>query len=361
MISVIVPVYNRPELLEKAALSVLSQTFSDLELIIIDDCSTDSTPLVISRLAASDSRVKPLFLRKHRGNPGAVRNEGVRKAAGKYIAFLDSDDIWEPEKLELQLPLMERYRFVHTGEKWLRLGKEVSQKSMKFRREGDIFSDALEKCFIGPSTVMMEKKLFTEKGGFDPTLEICEDYEFWLRITSTENIGYLDRRLTVKQAGNWEQLSFKYGQIEIFRIRALEKLLKKGYFSGEQKLLAEEAFRTKCAVYSAGCRKRGKDKEAEKYENLPGTVARFSWYLYILECRDGSFYTGITTDPARREAEHNGSARGARYTRSRRPVKMVFCQEMPSRKKAMEAEAALKRKSAEDKKNIVKKGFYVLT
>lgn len=361
MISVIVPVYNRPELLEKAVLSVLSQTYRDFQLIIVDDCSSDSTPDIIRRLAETDSRIVPVFLRKHRGNPGAVRNEGVRRACGKYIAFLDSDDVWEEEKLALQLPLMEKYRFVHTGEKWMRLGKEVSQRSMKFRREGDIFEDALEKCFVGPSTVMMEKKLFAEKGGFDPTLEICEDYEFWLRITATENVGYLDKRLTVKQAGEWEQLSVKYGQIEIFRIKALEKLLKKGFFSGDKKTKAEAVFRSKCSIYAAGCRKRGREKEALHYESLPDSVACFSWYLYILECKDGSYYTGVTTDPARREAEHNGSSRGARYTRTRRPVRMVFCQKAESREQALRAEAALKRKTKEEKKNIVKKGFYVLT
>ena len=162
----------------------------------------------------------------------------------------------------------ENIRITHTREKWLRGDKVVSQKSQKHKREGDIFEDALWKCIIGPSTVMLEKELFVESGGFREDLEVAEDYELWLRITSLEKVGYIDEMLTVKRAGEWDQLSEKHGQIEIFRIDALKGLLEKNYFTGENKTLAADIFSRKCRIYAAGCRKRGKEEEAVFYESL---------------------------------------------------------------------------------------------
>ncbi|MBN2049188.1 MAG: glycosyltransferase family 2 protein, partial [Spirochaetales bacterium] len=147
-------------------------------------------------------------------------------------------------------------------------GREVSQASQKHRREGDVFEDALTKCIIGPSTVMMEADLFRETGGFDENLEIAEDYEYWLRITSRISVGYLHEILTVKRAGDWHQLSEKYGQIEIFRLRALKGLVDRGFFPPERRALARAELANKCRIYAAGCRKRGKNEEAAEYERL---------------------------------------------------------------------------------------------
>lgn len=269
-VSVIIPVYNRRELLKDAVNSVLSQTYKDYELIIVDDASTDKTPDFIRSFAADHKNVKPLFCSRHSGMPGAVRNRGAEKAAGRYLAFLDSDDLWVPEKLEKQMAFFSftDYRIVHTREKWVRNEIEVSQASQIHKREGDIFSDALRKCIIGPSTVIMEKKLYRQVHGFDEYMEIAEDYEIWLRITSTEKVGYLDEPLTVKQAGHWEQLSEKYGQIEIFRIKALKKLLDQKFFDPAKYMEAAGVFSEKCKIYAAGCKKRGRAEEAEEYERL---------------------------------------------------------------------------------------------
>jgi glycosyltransferase involved in cell wall biosynthesis len=316
LVSVVIPAYNRPRLVQEAVESVLAQTFGDLELILVDDGSTDETPAVLAELAAQASRSAPgtpvptagepvgritVHRMAHDGHPGAVRNRGAELAEGRYLAFLDADDLWYPQKLERQLQLPDPPRLSHTREQWIRNGREISQKGMDHAREGWIFEDALKKCTIGPSTVMMERALFEEHGGFREDLEIAEDYELWLRITARHAVAYLDEPLTVKRAGHGDQLSEKYGQIERFRIEALRDLVQSGYFercdaergpaggggfgdAGEGAAhpgapagggatnaspptapLALAELARKCRIYAAGCEKRGRLEEAEAY------------------------------------------------------------------------------------------------
>ncbi len=269
LISVIIPVYNRPVMIKKAIFSVLNQSYKNFELIIADDGSTDETINIIKSFD-SDKRIRILYL-KHSGLAGFVRNQAVKKAEGKWISFLDSDDIWLKEKLEKQIEYLNKYRdikFIHTREKWLREGMEVSQNHRKHRKEGDLFKTSLGKCEIGPSTVMIEKELYHSVGGFREDLEICEDYELWLRLTADNLIGYIDNDLVIKNGGHKDQLSTKYGFIEKFKIDALKNLIEIDYFKGLKSILAKEELTKKCRIYSKGCRKRGKIDEAEKYELL---------------------------------------------------------------------------------------------
>ena len=243
--------------------------FCWIELIIVDDGSTDMTP-VIKTYFSNESRVRYLRI-NHSGMPGFVRNTGVLQSSGKYLAFLDSDDLWMGNKLEKQVDFLESnsaYKIVHTRENWVRNGKTVSQSGFNHKRFGNIFSDALEKCILGPSTVMIEKDLYNKLGGFRDDLEIAEDYEFWLRLTDTNSVGYLDEPLITKRAGHIGQLSEKYGQIEIFRIRGLQHLVEQRYFSQENQKLAEKELAKKCGIYAAGCRKRNKISEAEVHESM---------------------------------------------------------------------------------------------
>ncbi len=288
-VSVIIPVYNRPGLLYEAAFSVFAQSFTDFELIIVDDGSTDDTPAAAAELAVMDAAAGRcrLISIPHCGFPGAVRNRGVEAAGGRFIAFLDSDDLWQPQKLAAQLSLMRGTGAVisHTREHWLRGDSTVSQRKQRHRRQGMIFNDALKKCIIGPSTVMIERGYYMKTGGFHERLEIAEDYEYWLRITAAQDVEYLDQELTVKRAGGWEQLSEKYGKIEWFRLCALGSLLdirvpgfeeppqymkgfKWGGFDSNHRPAAMEEFLFKCGVWSAGCRKRGRTAEAEKIDEL---------------------------------------------------------------------------------------------
>jgi glycosyltransferase involved in cell wall biosynthesis len=271
IVSLIIPTYNRKALLEQALRSVLDQTLSAAEIIVADDGSTDGTADWIAARAAVDSRLRYLSL-PHSGFPGRTRNEGARIASGRYLAFLDSDDLWEPGKLQKQLAFFAAHpdiRICHTRERWLRSGREISQAGQRHRTSGDIFSDALKKCIIGPSTVMLERSLFEELGGFREDVEIAEDYELWLRLTSRYPVGYIDEPLVVKRAGHGDQLSEKYAQIEIFRIRALEDLVECGWFkAGEQQREAAAELARKCRIYASGCEKRGRVEEARRYSDL---------------------------------------------------------------------------------------------
>jgi hypothetical protein len=115
---------------------------------------------------------------------------------------------------------------------------------------------------------MMRRELFEEFGGFREDLEIAEDYELWLRITARYPVGYIDEPLVIKRGGHADQLSEKYGQIEIFRIRALLMNLEEGTFQGEQRQLAARELMGKCRIYAQGCEKRGKDEEARRYREI---------------------------------------------------------------------------------------------
>ncbi len=269
-VSVVIPNWNRRTLLSEAVRSVLLQSFGNLELIVADDGSTDGSLQGLGPLSA-DPRLR-VITPPRSGMPGAVRNRGVAAARGPLIAFLDSDDIWLPEKLERQLDLMESLpgvRLVHGREVWLRGEKIVSQKGQRHERAGDVFADALEKCMIGPSTVLMEKSLFEESGGFREDMEIAEDYELWLRITDRYPVGYLQEPCIVKRAGEWEQLSEKYGQIEKFRLEGLLHLVESRSFGDAgHRLQAEAVLSRKCSIYAAGCRKRGRTAEAELFESI---------------------------------------------------------------------------------------------
>lgn len=273
MISIIIPVYNRYEMLKAAIESVLIQENVDFELIIADDGSFDELRHAESEVF-KDPRITLLRL-THSGFPGKVRNLGAQAAKGEYLAFLDSDDLWLPGKLAKQLKIFAEHpeaTIVHTRETWIRHDKEISQRKMRHKREGCIFKDALKKCIIGPSTVMVRKDIYHEFEGFRNDLEVAEDYELWLRWTALYPIFYVSEPQIIKQAGDWDQLSWKYGQIEKFRIEGLHDLVKSGWFENfagkEYQKEAEQEMSAKCTIYALGALKRDKNDEALIYQKL---------------------------------------------------------------------------------------------
>ena len=273
LVSVVIPTYNRARLVQEAVASVLAQSYRPLELIVVDDGSTDATGTTLA------GRPEVRVLRQpHTGMPGQVRNAGTRLARGEYLAFLDSDDLWQPPKLERQVAAATAAGGAvwHTRERWVRSGRVLSQRSQRHRRRGDLFADSLRKCVIGPSTVLLRHAAFTRAGGFREDLEIAEDYELWLRLTARYPVGYLDQELVIKRAGHSDQLSERYGQIEIFRLRALRDLLAAGHFDAAARHRAACAeLARKARIYAAGCRKRGRLAEAGSYEALACRACRW--------------------------------------------------------------------------------------
>jgi glycosyltransferase involved in cell wall biosynthesis len=274
MVTIICPTYNRRNRIENTLNSVRGQHYRRFQLILVDDGSTDGTGDRVKDLRESFG-LRYLRL-PHSGMPGKVRNAGARLATGRYLAFLDSDDQWKPEKLARQIAFFEEHRdlrICHTREIWRRGDKIVSQAGQRHKRSGYIFPDALKKCIIGPSTVMMRRGLFEEFGGFREDMEIAEDYELWLRITARYPVGYIDEPLVVKQGGHPDQLSEKYGQIESFRIRALLLNLEDGTFVGEKRELAVRELARKCEIHARGCERRGKSEEARRCREIASRYA----------------------------------------------------------------------------------------
>ena len=269
LVSVIIPTYNRWPMIAEAVQSVVAQTFDAFELIVVDDGSTDDTARLLS---SCDSRLK-VFSQPHAG-VAAARNAGVAISLGKYIAFLDSDDLWSPAKLATQADFMERNSGVHicqTEEVWIRGGVRVNPKSRHRKPAGDIFRRSLELCLVSPSAVMMTKELFDSAGGFDESFPVCEDYDLWLRIAVSHPVFLLDSPLVTKRGGHADQLSRSLWGMDRFRVTAIAKLLRAGLV-GDKRQWALNSLRQKVSILAAGAAKRGKVEEARNFEAL---VAEF--------------------------------------------------------------------------------------
>lgn len=266
MVSVIIPTYNRAHLLERAVQSVLSQSYRDLEVVIVDDGSVDETDSVLSTLLDRYGTKTIRTFRVSHGGVSKARNEGIKRSQGEWISFLDSDDYWLPRKLERQLTYLAgkpSLQVGHTDEMWLKNGMRINQSKKHRKWEGWFFLPSLQLCLISPSTVLLHRSVLEEVGSFDERFLVVEDYELWLRVTARFPIGYLDEKLVVKTGGHPDQLSATIDGIEKYRLLALEKSITSGTLSPEFLRAARETYRHKAHIYMRGCLKRGKWDEAE--------------------------------------------------------------------------------------------------
>ena len=265
-VSVIITTYNRAAMVTEAVKSVLAQEMTDFELIVIDDGSTDETE---ERLSIYGSRLK--YYQQENAGVSSARNRGLESARAPLVAFLDSDDLWLPAKLQVQHKYMMEHPEVHicqTEEIWWRNGRQVNPKRHHRKPSGDIFRRSLDLCLVSPSAVMMQRQLFEKVGYFDEELPAAEDYDLWLRISVEYPVPLLPDPVVIKRGGHSDQLSAMSG-IDRYRIEALEKILQSGKLSGEQYKWTWQALRRKCEIYGQGCLKRGRVDEGERYLSLP--------------------------------------------------------------------------------------------
>ncbi len=261
-VSVIIPAYNRAWILKEAVDSVLSQEFYDFELIVVDDGSEDNTQDI---LAIYEDRIK--VIRQKNKGVSSARNKGITSSFGKYIAFLDSDDLWLPGKLSTQLAFFEsnpEALICQTEEIWVKNGKRVNPGKRHKKISGFYLEKSLELCMVSPSAVMVKRNLFDIVGLFDEKLPACEDYDMWLRINSRHPIYLIDTPLIIKRGGHKDQLSGMHS-LDKYRIQAIIKLVENNFLSEDQLKLAIKVLKEKCRVYSDGCRKRGRIEEALHY------------------------------------------------------------------------------------------------
>jgi len=265
MVSVVIPTYNRGWIIREAIDSVLNQDFKAFELIVVDDGSTDNTQGILSSY-----RDKIKVIRQENKGVSAARNKGIASSSGTYIAFLDSDDLWLPGKLETQIEFFRNNPdalICQTEEIWVRNGRRVNPGKRHKKVSGFFFEKSLELCLVSPSAVMMKRELFNTSGLFDETLPACEDYDMWLRINCRCPIHLIDMPLILKKGGHKDQLSLMHS-LDKYRIRSIKKLLEGDLLSEDQRKLAVTVMTGKCLVYAEGCRKRGRNDEALEYEKI---------------------------------------------------------------------------------------------
>lgn len=196
LVSVIIPAYNPGELIRETINSVISQTYSDLEIVIVDDGSTDNTPEVIRSI--NDSRIR-YHRQPNTGLPAQVRNKGVALSRGGLIAFLDHDDVWMPEKLEMQIAVIEDKRdiaLICTNAFYMYDGKKTDKPLLRGIKSGYLKAE----IFV-PRNAVIQSSILVTRSGFDrigglnesPDFFAIEDYDFWLRVCGRYPCYYVDK------------------------------------------------------------------------------------------------------------------------------------------------------------------------
>jgi glycosyltransferase involved in cell wall biosynthesis len=226
-ISVIIPCFNNGKYLRECLDSVLSQTFQDFEVIVVDDGSTDDTHSIVNSYG---SKLK--YLRQANQGPASARNAGIKLSQGDYIAFQDADDFWLSEKLELQ------YKFLREHHQYLWVYSDMStfndsqalQESWFSDRstyEGRVFERLIDNNFIPTITVLIKKQALVEVGGFDENLRSCEDKDLWLRLALNNPLGRSNQILAKRRfhANNLVRDSRLLISSEIEVMKKLRKLI----------------------------------------------------------------------------------------------------------------------------------------
>ncbi len=191
-VSVVIPTYNRVALLKETVASVRNQTFDNLEIIVVDDGSLDDTWEWLQ--GQRDIRA---FKQTNKGI-AAARNAGIAQARSPWIALLDHDDVWLPEKLSLQMEFVEKNpRVALVAARHIRLGKHIPKPLKLQWISGDLFADVYSKSFIHTSSVVVKKDVIESIGGFDSRYRFADEFDVWLKIARDHEIAYLNKCLVL--------------------------------------------------------------------------------------------------------------------------------------------------------------------
>lgn len=263
LVSVIIPTYNRGNWIKEAVESVLTQSYPNYELIVVDDGSSDDTG---KALRSINSKIRYIF--QPNSGPSSARNKGLELSRGEWIAFLDSDDLWKPEKLTAQMEAFQKepqFKIFYTKEIWIRNGKFVNPRKKHTKYCGWIYPRCLPACIISPSSVIIHHSVFEEVGCFDTFLPVAEDYDLWLRISSRYPVKLIPEKLIIKRGGHPGQLSKIYWGIDRFRIIALEKMLNQSPLPVGWRVATLKELAKKAAILAKGSKKREKWAEYHFY------------------------------------------------------------------------------------------------
>lgn len=279
LVSIIIPTFNRRRVVERAIQSVIGQTYPHWELHIIDDGSNDGTWMdLLSKLPGWKGKLTSfgrnqksiqVHQTEHRGVSEA-RNFGITKAEGEWIAFLDSDDEWYPEKLSKQIEFHithSEFLFSQTKEVWNKKGNLLEPKGKYQKIAGNFLKESLELCMVTCSSFLAHNETLKSIGLFRSELPVCEDYDLWNRILlKGHSIGLLEEKLMVRYGGHEDQLSNQYQALERFRLYSLlltkEELRENGKWDllpMESKTLVQKAIQSRGETIIQGRIKRGKE------------------------------------------------------------------------------------------------------
>ncbi|MDH3282014.1 MAG: glycosyltransferase [Gammaproteobacteria bacterium] len=276
-ISVVIPTFNRVSMLQGALESVVTQKHPAHEIIVIDDGSTDGTRDCITR---GFPQVR--YVHQPRAGVSSARNKGIELAVNDWVAFLDSDDRWLPNKLVAQVRAITAdtdFAICHTNEIWIRQGRWVNPRRRHAKSGGWIFRRCLPLCVISPSAVLVHKRIFGDVGLFDEDLPACEDYDLWLRICARYPVCYVAEPLVVKHGGHDDQLSRQYWGMDRFRVRALEKIISEDDLNAADTRAAVVMLVTKLRIVLCGAKKRNNIVLSDEYE---GKLERYEALLQNL-------------------------------------------------------------------------------
>lgn len=271
--SVIIPTYNREDFIKKSVDSVINQSFRNFELIVVDDGSTDNTGKILNKYL--DELV---YIYQENKGPSSARNKGLEKSQGEYIAFLDSDDRWTHDKLKETnkcITADSKIKVIHTQEKWYKNGRIHNPKKKHKKPEGYIFENCLRICSVSISTAVVKREVFDDIGNFNESLPVCEDYDFWIRVSLKYPVYLVDKVLTVKDGGRNDQLSAIYHSKDKFRASSIEKLIKNNDLDNDEYFKAFKELKRKCNIYANGCMKRDKVEEANRYLGIIDKIEEY--------------------------------------------------------------------------------------
>jgi len=209
LVSIVIATHNYGQYIEQAVESVIKQTFTDWELVIIDDGSTDNTKENLSSLL-KDKRIT-YFWQENLGQPKA-KNRGIQLAKGEFIAFLDADDAWLPEKLEKQLPVFDKdleIGITYTGLQIMNENGQLGEIRQCKKLKGNVFKESLYQTIPPFSSTIVRKTVLKEVGLFNEHIPLAIDFELWLRVSMRYQFNYIDEPLLFYRTGH-ANLSKRY-------------------------------------------------------------------------------------------------------------------------------------------------------
>ena len=236
LVSVVIPTHNRGDLITETIESVLAQSYGNIEIIVVDNGSTDDTEEVIKKINAPNLQY---IKQENSGGPAGPRNHGVRRSSGEYIAFLDSDDIWLGDKIKRQVEIFEKMPEVGLVFCQCRFfGKEYHGKTIYPVKasSGNVFDDIINGNFVPTVSVVCRRAALTETGAFDESIKLraFEDYELWMRIAYKHRFYFINEPLCLLRMHSQSMLGSDNLKSHLGAFRALCSAVNKINFSEKQ-------------------------------------------------------------------------------------------------------------------------------